>query len=88
MKLENTLVVVEKSGRTMLRRVCDAAYVGAVVASTGLVAANANAASSLDFSGATGEIDGVKTAIVTLIGGLVVIIGIVIAWTYFKRSAK
>jgi hypothetical protein len=53
-----------------------------------MLTSGANAASSLDFTGATGELDGVKTAVVGIIGTLVVLIGIGIAWSYFKRTAK
>lgn len=52
------------------------------------VASYTNAAASLDFTGATEELTGVQTAVVGIIGTLVVLIGIGIAWSYFKRTAK
>lgn len=52
------------------------------------VAAYSNAAAVLDFSGASGEIAGVQTSVVQIISALVVLIGIGIAWAYFKRTAK
>lgn len=73
---------------TFVQRAKDAAFVGAVTGSALMLTSGANAASSLDFAGATGELDGVKTAVIGIIGTLVVLIGIGIAWSYFKRTAK
>jgi len=53
-----------------------------------MLTSGANAAASLDFTGATEELTGVQTAVVGIIGTLVVLIGIGIAWSYFKRTAK
>jgi hypothetical protein len=68
-------------------RVKDAAFAGAVTGSALMLTSGAYAA-SLDFTGASGELDGVKTAVIGIIGTLVVLIGIGIAWSYFKRTAK
>ena len=83
---EKTLTLVKKP--TVASRIKDAVFVGAVTGSALMLTTGANAASSLDFTGATGELDGVKTAVVGIIGTLVVLIGIGIAWSYFKRTAK
>lgn len=54
----------------------------------GLLMTQPALAAELDFSGATAELDGVKTTIIALIGLLVVIWGIGLAWSYFKRTAR
>ena len=83
----NNAILLQKKP-TFVQRAKDAAFVGAVTGSALMLTSGANAASSLDFSGATGELDGVKTAVIGIIGTLVVLIGIGIAWSYFKRTAK
>lgn len=83
---QNAILLQKKP--TFVQRAKDAAFVGAVTGSALMLTSGANAASSLDFTGASGELDGVKTAVIGIIGTLVVLIGIGIAWTYFKRTAK
>lgn len=83
---QNAILLQKKP--TFVQRAKDAAFVGAVTGSALMLTSGANAASSLDFTGATGELDGVKTAVIGIIGTLVVLIGIGIAWSYFKRTAK
>lgn len=85
--MKNQLVVTEKRGVLNLRNVSTYGL-GATLGTALALSPAANAASSLDFTGATGELDGVKTAVVGIIGTLVVLIGIGIAWSYFKRTAK
>lgn len=87
MEKQSTAIELQKKP-TLVSRVKDAAFVGAVTGSALMLTSGANAASSLDFTGATGELDGVKTSVVGIIGTLVVLIGIGIAWSYFKRTAK
>lgn len=82
----NTILLQKKP--TFVARVQDACFVGAVTASALMLTTGANAAASLDFTGATGELDGVKTAVIGIIGALVVLVGIGLAWAYFKRTAK
>lgn len=72
---------------TFVSRVKGAAFVGAVTGSTMMLTSGANAA-LLDFTGASDELSGVQTAVVGIIGSLVILIGIGIAWSYFKRTAK
>lgn len=84
---KNQLVVSEKLGQTRLQRVRDAAFVGAVTASTALIPSVSNAA-ELDLTAVTGELAGVKTAYLAIIAVLVVLIGIGIGWVWFKKSAK
>lgn len=83
--MNNQLAVQEKRGVLTLRNVSTYGL-GATIGGSMALAPAANAA--LDFSGATGELDGVKTAVIGIIGTLVVLIGIGIAWSYFKRTAK
>ena len=59
---------------------------GAIVAGVTALPMAANAA-NLDFTGASAELDGAKTAIVGIIGVLIVIGGIVLGWNTFRRSA-
>lgn len=54
---------------------------------SGLAMTSTASAAELDFSGATEELGGVKTTIVAIIGTLVVLVGIGLAWKYFKRTA-
>ncbi len=82
---QNAILLQKKP--TFVQRAKDAAFVGAVTGSALMLTSGANAA-SLDFTGASGELDGVKTAVIGIIGTLVVLIGIGIAWSYFKRTAK
>ena len=83
----NNAILLQKKP-TFVQRAKDAAFVGAVTGSALMLTSGANAAASLDFTGATEELAGVQTAVVGIIGSLVVLIGIGIAWTYFKRTAK
>lgn len=61
---------------------------------TALVVAGATAmplaanAAELDFSGASAELDGAKTAILGIIGALITIGAIVLGWRTFRRSAS
>ena len=59
---------------------------GAIVAGVTALPMVANAA-ELDFTGASAELEGAKTAIVGIIGVLIVIGGIVLGWHTFRRSA-
>lgn len=82
----NNAILLQKKP-TFVQRAKDAAFVGAVTGSALMFTSGANAA-SLDFTGASEELTGVQTAVVAIIGSLVVLIGIGIAWSYFKRTAK
>lgn len=82
----NNAILLQKKP-TFVQRAKDAAFVGAVTGSALMLTSGANAA-SLDFTGAAEELTGVQTAVVGIIGSLVVLIGIGIAWTYFKKTAK
>lgn len=83
----NNAILLQKKP-TFVQRAKDAAFVGAMTGSALMFTSGANAAASLDFTGATEELTGVQTAVVGIIGTLVVLIGIGIAWAYFKRTAK
>lgn len=80
-------ILLQKRPSTV-QRLKDAVFVGAVTGSALMLTTGANAAASLDFTGATEELSGVQTAVVGIIGTLVVLVGIGIAWAYFKRTAK
>lgn len=84
---KNQLVVKENRGVLTLRNVSKYG-VGATIGGAMALSNSANAASSLDFAGATAELDGAKTSIIGIIGTLVVFIGIGLAWAYFKKTAK
>jgi len=60
---------------------------GAIAAGVTALPMAANAASALDFTGASAELEGAKTAILGIIGVLIVIGGIVLGWNTFRRSA-
>lgn len=49
---------------------------------------HANAASSIDATGLTAEIDGGKATIIALYGTALVILGIFAGWRYLKRGAN
>lgn len=87
----DNLAIVEQNGKvSLMTRVKDAAFVGSIIATTALVGSPAFAAGGgeLDLSSASTELTGVKTAVLGIIGTLVVLVGIGIAWSYFKRTAK
>ena len=83
----NNAVLLQKRPTTV-QRLKDAVFVGAVTGSALMLTTGANAATSLDYTGATEELSGVQVAVVGIIGTLVVLVGIGIAWAYFKRTAK
>lgn len=85
--MEKQLAVQEKRGALTLKNVSTYGL-GATLAGAMVLSPLANAAPLLDFTPVTAEIDGVKTSTVALIGALCVLIGIGIAWAYFKRTAK
>ena len=59
-----------------------------VIAAGTALAAHASAASSIDATGLTGEIDGGKATIISLFGTALVILGIFAGWRYLKRGAN
>lgn len=59
-----------------------------VIAAGTALAAHASAASSIDATGLTGEIDGGKATIIALFGTALVILGIFAGWRYLKRGAN
>lgn len=81
------LTVQENRGALTLRNVSSYGL-GATIGGAMALSNSANAASLLDFSGATAELDGAKTSIIGIVGTLVVFIGIGLAWAYFKKTAK
>ena len=58
------------------------------IAIASAMAIHANAASSIDATGLTGEIDGGKATIIALFGTALVILGIFAGWRYLKRGAN
>lgn len=83
---QNAILLQKKP--TFVKRAKDAIFVGAVTSSALMLTTGVNAAAALDFGGATEELSGVQTAVVGIIGTLVILVGIGIAWTYFKKTAK
>ncbi|WP_317455389.1 major capsid protein [Acinetobacter johnsonii] len=59
-----------------------------VLAAGTALALHASAASSIDATGLTGEIDGGKATIIALFGTALVILGIFAGWRYLKRGAN
>ena len=59
-----------------------------VIAAGTALAVHANAASSIDAAGLTGEIDGAKATVITLFGAGLVLLGIFAGWRYLKRGAN
>ena len=83
----NELAVQEKRGVLTLRNV--SAYgLGATLGAAMALSPMANAASSIDATGLTAEIDGGKTTIIALFGTALVILGIFAGWKYLKRGAN
>ncbi|MDM1782809.1 hypothetical protein HX120_13795 [Acinetobacter indicus] len=59
-----------------------------VVAIGTALAFHASAASSIDSTGLTSEIDGAKDTVITLFGAGLVLLGIFAGWRYLKRGAN
>ena len=86
---EAQLVGVERMKKpSTWQRLKDAVFVGAIGASAMTVSVVHAADDAVDYSQATGQMSGVKTAVVALVGTCLTIIGIVLAYSYFRRSAK
>ena len=83
----NELAVQEKRGVLTLRNVSTYGL-GATLGAAMVLSPMANAASSIDATGLTTEIDGGKATIITLFGTALVILGIFAGWKYLKRGAN
>ena len=83
----NQLAVQEKRGVLTLRNVSTYGL-GATVGGALALAPSVHAASSIDATGLTGEIDGGKATIIALFGTALVILGIFAGWRYLKRGAN
>lgn len=83
----NQVVVKEKRGVLTLCNVSNYGL-GAVVGTALALSPVANAASSIDATGLTSEIDGGKATIIALFGAALVILGIFAGWRYLKRGAN
>lgn len=59
-----------------------------VIAAGTALAVHANAASSIDATGLTAEIDGAQSTVITLFGAGLVLLGIFAGWRYLKRGAN
>ena len=82
MEKQNVIQLVRKPTITTLFKQA------AVIAIGTALAIHANAASSIDATGLTGEIDGGKATIIALFGTALVILGIFAGWRYLKRGAN
>lgn len=83
----NQLAVQEKRGVLTLRNVSTYGL-GATVGGALALAPSVHAASSIDASGLTAEIDGSKATVITLFGAGLIILGIFAGWRYLKRGAN
>lgn len=85
------LTIVEKRGALQLvHRPTLATRIkqGAVIATGTALAIHANAASSIDATGLTDELDGAKLIVVGLFGAALVILGVFAGWRYLRRGAN
>lgn len=83
----NQLAVQEKRGVLTLRNVSTYGL-GATVGGALALAPSAHAASSIDATGLTAEIDGSKATVIALFGAGLIILGIFAGWRYLKRGAN
>lgn len=82
MEKQNVIELVHKP--TLSTRLKQASVIAAGTA----LSAHASAASSIDATGLTGEIDGGKATIIALFGTALVVLGIFAGWRYLKRGAN
>lgn len=85
------LTIIEKRGALQLVHQPSFAtrFKKALIIATGTALAfHANAASSIDSTGLTGEIDGSKEIVLGLFSTALVILGIFAGWRYLKRGAN
>lgn len=85
--MKNVQVIEQQKPKSLWARSKEALFVGAVGAST-MVVSTVHAADNVDYAQATNQVSGVQTAIVAVIGVLVTVLGIVLAWRTFRSSAK
>lgn len=86
--MDNKPVVVEKNGKvTLLNRAGTAIAVGTTYA---LTTVPAHAESSLSGVGAafTGELDGAKAVIITILSAAAIVLGLLVGWRYMKRGGN
>ncbi|MFM7810798.1 MAG: major capsid protein [Acinetobacter junii] len=83
----NQLPVQEKRGVLTLRNVSTYGL-GATVGGALALAPTVHAASSIDATGLTAEIDGSKATVIALFGAGLIILGIFAGWRYLKRGAN
>ncbi|EHU1489680.1 major capsid protein [Acinetobacter baumannii] len=85
------LIVIEKRGALQLvhKPTLAARIKQALIIATGTaLALHANAASSIDSTGLTGEIEGAKEIVTGLFGVGLIVLGIFAGWRYLKRGAN
>jgi len=83
----NEITVKEKQGVLTLRNVSKYGL-GATIGGAMALAPTVHAASSIDATGLTAEIDGSKATVITLFGAGLVLLGIFAGWRYLKRGAN
>ncbi len=79
---KNAIELVRKP--TMKTRLTQASLLAMVYA----LSVYASAASSIDATGLTAEIDGSKATVIALFGAGLIILGIFAGWRYLKRGAN
>lgn len=81
------LAVQEKRGVLTLRNVSTYGL-GATIGGAMALSPSVHAASSIDATGLTEEIDGAKATVIVLFGAGLIILGIFAGWRYLKRGAN
>lgn len=82
MEKQNSIQLVRKP--TLSTRLKQASVIAVGTA----LAAHASAASSIDATGLTEEIDGAKATVITLFAAGLILLGIFAGWRYLKRGAN
>lgn len=80
-KNTNIVLVRKPTFKTRLQQ-------AAIIVTGTALASYASAASSIDASGLTDEIDGVQTIVIGLFGVAITILGMFAGWRYLKRGAN
>ena len=86
--MENNVIELVQKKPSFWQRTKTYAKQAFGLATATVVVTHASAASSIDATGLTGEIDGGKATIIALFGTALVILGIFAGWRYLKRGAN
>ena len=88
--MENLTVIEKRGALQLVQRPTFATRIkqGAIIATGTALAIHANAASSIDASGLTTDIEGGKEIITGLFAAGLILLGIFAGWRYIKRGAN